>query len=62
MATRIIATTAFMIEDMNQFSSPYPEIEIGPKIVTTIAPPTSIRIHIPNKNPYRPGFILKPPS
>jgi hypothetical protein len=30
--------------------------------LTVIPPPTSIKIHIPNKNPKRPDFKEKHPS
>lgn len=45
-----------MIDAINRLNSPYPVIEIGPKIVTRIPPPRRIRIHIANKNPNRPDF------
>jgi hypothetical protein len=38
----MIATIALITDPINQLSSPNPEIEIGPNIVTTIPPPTSI--------------------
>ena len=58
----MIATIALITDPINQSSSPNPEIENGPNIVTAIPPPTSIKIHIPNKNPKRPDFKEKHPS
>lgn len=48
---RPIAILPLRIEFNKVSYSPYPEIEIGPKIVTAIPPPIKIRIHIKNKNP-----------
>ena len=50
-----------MTDVINQSNSPNPETENGPNIVTAIPPPTSIKIHIPNKNPKRLYFKEKPP-
>ena len=58
----MIATTALITDAINQSSSPNPEIEMGPNTVTTIPPPTSIKIHIANKNPKRPDFKEIPSS
>ncbi len=58
----MIATIALVTDPINKLNSPNPEIEIGPNIVTTIPPPTSIKIHIANKNPKRPDFTRNTPS
>jgi len=58
----MIATIALITDPINKSSSPNPEIENGPSIMTVIPPPTSIKIHITNKNPKRPNFKEKPPS
>ena len=58
----MIATIALITDPINISNSPNPETEIGPNSVTTIPPPTSIKIHIANKNPKRPDFKGKPPS
>ena len=58
----MIATIALITDPINKLNSPNPEIEIGPNIVTRIPPPTSIKTHIPNKNPKRSDFIMKLPS
>ena len=47
---------ALITDAMNQLSSPNPEIEIGPKMVTTIPPPTIINPHIANKKVNSPDF------
>ncbi len=62
ITTRMIATIALITDPKKKLNSPNPETEIGPNIVTTIPPPTSIRIHIANKNPKRPDFKAKSPS
>jgi len=46
-----IAIIPLRMDPNNSSYSPYPEIEMGPKIVTAIPPPIKIRIHIKNKNP-----------
>ena len=51
-----------MIDAINELRSPNPDIEIGPRIVTTIPPPTSIKPHIASKNPSRPNFKVIHPS
>ena len=38
-------------------NKPNPEIENGPKIVTRIPPPSRIKTHMANKNPYRSDFM-----
>lgn len=48
---------AFTPDEISEFISPKPSIEIGPKIVTTIPPPIKIKIHIPNKKEN--NFALK---
>lgn len=60
--TRKIATVALTIDEINKSSSsPNPEIEIGPKILTIIPPPIRIRPHMANKNPKMP-FKVKSSS
>ena len=60
--TRTIAITALITDAINQLNSPNPEIEIGPKIVTTIPPPTIINPHIANKKVNNPDFKVIHPS
>jgi hypothetical protein len=62
LPTRTSAIIALITDAINQLRSPNPEIEMGPSIVTTIPPPTMIRVHIANKNPKSPGFKMKLPS
>ena len=62
ITTRMIATIALIIDPKNKSNSPNPEIESGPKILTAIPPPASIKIHIANKNPKRLNFKEKHPS
>jgi len=54
IVAREIAIAAFITDVKIESRSPYPEIEKGPKIVTVIAPPKSIKSHITNKNPKIP--------
>jgi len=51
-----------MTDAINQLRSPNPDIVIGPRSVTTIPPPISIKIHIANKNPNKPDFKMIRPS
>ena len=44
--TRIIAIIALIDDEIIESKSLYPVIEIGPKIVTSMPPPTSNKIHI----------------
>ncbi len=46
-----IAIIPLKTELIKGSNSPKPVIEIGPKIVTAIPPPISIKSHIKNKNP-----------
>jgi len=57
-----MATVALMIDAISQSRSPNPEMDIGPKRVTTIPPPIIIKIHIANKNPNKPDFKMAQPS
>jgi len=57
-----MATIALITDEINQSRSPNPEIDIGPKRVTTIPPPTRIKIHIANKNPNKLDFKIISPS
>ncbi len=59
---RTSAMIDLITDAITQSSSPNPEIEIGPKIVTRIPPPTIIKTHIENKNPKRSDFKLRLPS
>jgi len=54
--------TALITDAINQSNSPKPEIEIGPKIVTTIPPPKIIKPHIANKKMNSPDFKAIYPS
>lgn len=56
ITTRTSAMTALITDAINQLSSPNPEIEIGPRMVTTIPPPTIINPHIANKKVNNPDF------
>jgi len=58
----MIAIIPLITEPINQLNSPYPLIEMGPKMVTIIPPPTIIKSHIANKKPYRLDFKEKHPS
>ena len=53
-----MATIALMTEETNQSRSPKPETDIGPRRMTTIPPPTTIRTHIANKNPNKLDFKM----
>ncbi len=53
---------ALVTEDKNQFISPKPVTEIGPKIVTTIPPPIRIKIHITKIKLNNPIFKSSLPS
>ncbi len=53
-----MAITAFIVEDIIQLRLPYPVIEIGPNIVTTIPPPIRIKIHMANKNTKIPIIMI----
>ena len=44
--TRIIAIIALREDEIIESKSPYPVIEIGPKIATSIPPPIINKIHI----------------
>ena len=44
--TRIIAIIALREDEIIELKSPYPVIEMGPKIATRIPPPISNKSHI----------------
>ena len=44
----MIATIAFNPEDSRKSKSPNPVIEMGPRIATTIPPPTNSNTHMVN--------------
>ena len=54
--------TALITDAINQSNSPNPETEIGPRMVTTIPPPTIINPHIANKKVNSPDFKVILPS
>jgi len=60
--TKIIAIIALITDEINQSRSPNPEIDIGPRRITTIPPPAIIKIHIVNKNPNKSDFKTIAPS
>ena len=57
-----MAVTALMADVMSRSNEPNPDIEIGPRTTTAMAPPSSIRTHITNKNTNKPGFKKTHPS
>ena len=46
------------IEFIQGSNSPKPVIEMGPRIITAMAPPIIIKTHIKNKNPKRGPCII----
>ena len=57
-----MAVTALTADVMSRSNEPNPDIEIGPRTTTAMAPPSSIRIHIANKNTNKTGFKKTHPS
>jgi hypothetical protein len=54
----MIAISPLDAELKKESNSPKPEIEIGPRIITAIPPPTIIKIHIKNMNPKSCPWII----
>ncbi|MFB5614993.1 MAG: hypothetical protein ACE5RI_07840 [Candidatus Nitrosomaritimum yanchengensis] len=55
---KIIAISPLVTELKKESNSPKPVIEMGPRIVTAMPPPTKIKTHIKNMNPKSCPWII----